>query len=123
MEFCWRDVPGDDILNCFRYTGLVLGRTTARRSRNDDDDQLTTSLLSQMCQLRTRNPMALNDFICCTAEADTDMEALTTTALLCEEGDAGFLLTAKKEQRLKRVGADKRRCHKHSDRDQRPGKG
>ena len=79
----------------------MLGRTTARRSRNEDDDQLITSLLTQMCQLRTRYPMALNDFICCTAEADTEMEALTATSLLCEEGNSGFLLTAQESSDFK----------------------
>lgn len=94
IKSCWREVPSDAILNCFRHTGLVLGRTTTRRSRIDADDQLNTSLLAQMHQLRIRDPMDLNDFICCTAEADTEMEALTATALLSEEADAGFLFTA-----------------------------
>nr|CCA26796.1 AlNc14C416G11486 [Albugo laibachii Nc14] len=90
----WREVPRDAILNCFRHTGLVLGRTITRRSRIDDDDQLNTSLLAQMHQLRLRDPRDLNDFIRCAAEADKEMEALTATALLSEEADAGFLFTA-----------------------------
>lgn len=94
IKSCWREVPSDAILNCFRHTGLVLGRTTTRRSRIDADDQLNTSLLAQMHQLRIRDPMDLDDFVCCTAEADTEMEALTATALLSEEADAGFLFTA-----------------------------
>ena len=45
--------------------------------------------------------MDLNDFICCTAEAGTEMEALTTTALLSEEAEAGFLLTAQESRYFK----------------------
>ena len=56
--------------------------------------------------------MDLNDFICCTAEANTEMEALTTTALLSEEVDAGSLLAAQEssdfiESELTREGVTK----------------
>nr|CCA19907.1 hypothetical protein TRIADDRAFT_5525 [Albugo laibachii Nc14] len=93
IKSCWRELPSDAILNCFRHTWLVLGRTTTRRSRIDADDQLNTSLMAQMHQLRIRDPMDLNDFICCAAEADTEMDARTATALLSEEANAGFLFT------------------------------
>ena len=37
-----------------------------------------------MSQLRIHDPMNLNDFNYCTAEVDTEMETLITTALLSE---------------------------------------
>ena len=46
-----------------------------------------------MLQLRIRDTMGLNDFISCTAEVDGEMDALTVTALLSEEADAGILFT------------------------------
>nr|CCA26500.1 AlNc14C379G11207 [Albugo laibachii Nc14] len=47
-----------------------------------------------MHQLHIRDPMDLNDFICCTVEAETEMEALTATSLLSEVAGSGFLFTA-----------------------------
>ena len=39
--------------------------------------------------------MDLNDFICRTADADTEMEALTVRDLLSEEAEFGFICTYK----------------------------
>nr|CCA18681.1 conserved hypothetical protein [Albugo laibachii Nc14] len=94
IKSCWREVPSDAIMNCFRHARLVLGRATTRRSRIDADDQLNNSLLAQMHQLRIRDPMDLNDLICCIVEAETEMEAPTSTALVSDEAGSGFLLTA-----------------------------
>nr|CCA22152.1 hypothetical protein TRIADDRAFT_5525 [Albugo laibachii Nc14] len=93
IKYRWREVPSDAILNGFRDKGLVLGRTTTCRSRIDADDQLNTILLAQLHQPRVRNPMDLNDLVCCTAEADTEMEAFSVTALLSEGAGARFLST------------------------------
>nr|CCA17745.1 AlNc14C39G3394 [Albugo laibachii Nc14] len=68
---CWREAPSEVILNCFRYTGLVLGHTTTRRSQIDADEQLNIHLLVQMEQLCIRDPMYLDDFICFADEVET----------------------------------------------------
>ena len=57
------------------------------------DDRLNTMLLVQILQLRIRDLMDPKDFIWCTADANKEMEALTATALLGEDADAGFLFT------------------------------
>ena len=94
IKSCWREVPSEAVLNCFRHTGLVLGRTTTRISRIDADEQLNISLLAQMQQLCIRDPMDLGDFICCVDEVNTEMEAFTVTDLLSEDVDVAFLSTA-----------------------------
>uniref|UniRef100_A0AAV1V3Z7 DDE-1 domain-containing protein n=1 Tax=Peronospora matthiolae TaxID=2874970 RepID=A0AAV1V3Z7_9STRA len=102
IKSCWLDVPSDAILNCFRLTRIVLGRTTTRGSRIDADDQLNTSLLAPTPQQCIRDPMDLNKFMCCTAKADSEMEAPTAIDLLIKKADAGFLLMARESRDFKK---------------------
>ena len=53
--------------------------------------------MAQIHQPCIRDPMDLNDFICCSAKVNTQIEALTFTSLLSEEADVGFLVTAHDE--------------------------
>ena len=62
-----------------------------------------------MCQLRIHNPMDLNESIWYTAEADTEMEALTTRVVLSVEADAGSLLTAQESSEFKKAKST-RKC-------------
>nr|CCA15436.1 AlNc14C11G1378 [Albugo laibachii Nc14] len=94
IKSCWREVPSEVILNFFRYTGIVLGRTTTRSSQIDADEQLNIRLLVHMKQLCIRDPMKLDDFICYANEVDIEMEAFTTADLLSIDGDVTLLSTA-----------------------------
>lgn len=94
IRSCRREISSEAALNCFKHTGLVLGRTATHRSRIDANCQLNTSLLAQMQQLRVRDPMHLNNFICCVSVNDTEMEMLNATDLHSEDADAEFLCTA-----------------------------
>ena len=48
LKSCWRDIPSDAILNCFRHTGFIHSRTTTCRSRDDADDLLNSNLLTHL---------------------------------------------------------------------------
>ncbi|KAK1942309.1 Tigger transposable element-derived protein 6 [Phytophthora citrophthora] len=94
VKSCWRDIPKDLVLNCFRHTGIVLGRSSSRRSRKEVDSILRGELLSCMERLRVRDPMSVEDFVCNPAEDDTEIETLTREDLLNDSTDELFLSTA-----------------------------
>ncbi|OWY96207.1 Tigger transposable element-derived protein 6 [Phytophthora megakarya] len=61
VKSCWRDIPKDLVLNCFRHTGIVLGRSSSRRSHKEVDSILRRELLSSLERLRVRDPMSVDD--------------------------------------------------------------
>ncbi|OWZ09130.1 CENPB protein Homeodomainlike [Phytophthora megakarya] len=93
VKSCWRDIPKDLVLNCFRHTGIVLGRSSSRRSHKEVDSILRGELLSSLERLRVRDPMSVDDFVCNPAEDDTEIETLTREELLNDSTDDLFLST------------------------------
>ncbi|KAE9047455.1 hypothetical protein PR001_g4203 [Phytophthora rubi] len=82
LKACWYEVPASVVLNCFRHTGLVPGRSSSRRSQQEGDEMLNTTLVAQMRALRIRDPMDIDTFVCSPAEESTEMEVMSADYLL-----------------------------------------
>ncbi|RLN86694.1 hypothetical protein BBJ28_00013389 [Nothophytophthora sp. Chile5] len=107
---CWRDVPGEGILNCFRYTGHVPGRTTTRRACQEADEMLKNLLLKQMGRLCIRDPMAVDEFICNAVDEATEMEEISAEDLLSDVVNDAFLNSAQDDNEEEDATDTKKDC-------------
>ncbi|KAF4045694.1 hypothetical protein GN244_ATG01865 [Phytophthora infestans] len=96
IKSCWREVITECILNCFRHTGLVPGRTTSRRALKKEEE-LVKVLAQRVAALRVRDPMDIEDFVCNATERETEMEVASSDDLLSDSVSLALLASVQED--------------------------